>query len=250
MISQDKQTDSASNNKEQAPEAPNIKTPDELFKIITAEALGDAAFEHILGFIQPGMTEIECADEIERFFMENGAEGLSFPTIFVSGKNTELMHGEPSEKKIEMGDFITMDIGCMVDGYCGDMTRTVAMGSVTPKMQEVYDIVLEAQLAGLEALEVGASCFDIDKIVRDIIAEAGYGEYYIHGTGHGVGRQVHENPYINTRTDEILHENMAVTVEPGIYIPGEFGVRIEDLAIVTNFAIINTTHSPKELIIL
>lgn len=228
----------------------NVKKPDELFKILKAEALGDAAFNHMLGFIQPGMTEIECADEIERFFLSHGAEGLSFPTIFISGKNTDQMHGEPSEKRIEKGDFITIDIGCVLDGYCSDMTRTIAMGSVTPKMKAVYDIVLEAQLAGLAALEVGARCFDVDKIVRDIITEAGYGEYYIHGTGHGVGKKVHEEPYLNTKSRAILEENMAVTVEPGIYIPGEFGVRIEDLAILTNFAIINTTNSPKELIIL
>lgn len=228
----------------------NVKSDQELFKILKAEALGDMAFDHMLGFIKPGLTEIECAVEIERFFKEHGAEGLAFPTIFVSGKNTEYMHGEPSEKKIEHGDFVTVDMGCVLDGYCGDMTRTVAVGSVTQKMKDVYETVLEAQLAGLEALSIGKRCRDVDKIVRDIITGSGYGEYYIHGTGHGVGRQVHEEPYLNTRSEDLLEENMAVTVEPGIYIPGEFGVRIEDLAIITNFAIINTAHSPKELIIL
>ncbi|MBQ3925231.1 MAG: M24 family metallopeptidase, partial [Firmicutes bacterium] len=154
------------------------------------------------------------------------------------------------DKEIEIGDFVTIDMGAVYEGYCGDMTRTVAIGTPTEEMAEVYDIVLEAQLAGLEAIKAGEKCFDVDRLVRDIIEDAGYGEYYIHGTGHGVGTEVHEPPYLNTRTDEVLASGMAVTCEPGIYIPGKFGVRIEDLAIVTDFGIINATSSPKELIIL
>ena len=226
------------------------KTAEELLNIMKAQAMGDKCFDHILGFISPGMTELEVADEIERYLRSLGAEGLSFPTIVVSGERGDQIHGEPSEKKIEVGDFVTIDMGAVFNGYCGDMTRTVAIGDVTDEMYDVYHIVLEAQLAGLEELRAGASCFDIDRKVRGIIEEAGYGEYYIHGTGHGVGTEVHEPPYLNTRTDEILEADTAVTVEPGIYIPGKFGVRIEDLAIVTDFAIINATSSPKELIIL
>lgn len=227
-----------------------IKTADELLKIIKAQAMGDKCFDHLLGWIQPGMTEIEVADEIEACLMSLGAEGLSFPTIVVSGERGHEIHGEPSEKKIEIGDFVTIDMGAVCEGYCGDMTRTFAVGAPTEEMAEVYDIVLEAQLAGLEVIKAGAKCFDVDKVVRDIITDAGYGEYYIHGTGHGVGTEVHEAPTLNPRSDEVLAEGMAVTCEPGIYIPGKFGVRIEDLAIVTDFGIINATSSPKELIIL
>lgn len=227
-----------------------VKTAEELLKIMKASAMGDACFEHIVGFIKEGMSEKQVADEIESTFKKLGGGELSFPTICVSGSRSDQPHGEPSDKLIEKGDFVTMDFGTTVDGYCGDMTRTVAVGHITDEMQAVYDIVLNAQLAGLDAIKAGVKCFDVDKAARDIIEDAGYGEYYIHGTGHGVGREVHENPFLNTRTDEILATDMAVTCEPGIYLPGKFGVRIEDLAIVTDFGIINTVKSTKELIII
>lgn len=227
-----------------------IKTPDEILKIMKAEAMGDTCFTHILDFMKVGMTELQVAEEIERVLLALGAEGLSFPTICVSGARTEFPHGEPTDKAIEEGDFVTIDMGAIVEGYCGDMTRTVAMGSISQEQQEVYDIVLRSQRAGLNAVKAGVKCFDVDKVCRDMIKEAGYGEYYIHGTGHGVGREVHEPPTLNTKSDEVLAEYMPVTIEPGIYIPEKFGVRIEDLAIVTDFGIINTTKSEKELIIL
>lgn len=227
-----------------------IKTPEELLKIMKAEAMGDVCFSHILDYMKVGMTELEVAEEIERVLLALGAEGLSFPTICVSGSRTEFPHGEPTDKVIEEGDLVTIDMGAVVEGYCGDMTRTVAMGYLTDEQQEVYDIVLRSQKAGLEAVKAGVKCFDVDKVCRDIIADAGYGEYYIHGTGHGVGTEVHEAPTLNTKSGEVLAEYMPVTVEPGIYLPGKFGIRIEDLAIVTDFGIINTTKSEKELIIL
>ena len=227
-----------------------IKTPEELLKIMKAEAMGDSCFSHILEFMKVGMTELQVADEIERVLLALGAEGLSFPTICVSGSRTEFPHGEPTDKVIEEGDLVTIDMGAVVEGYCGDMTRTVAMGAVTDEQMEVYDIVLRSQKAGLEAVKAGVRCFDVDKVCRDIIEEAGYGAYYIHGTGHGVGTEVHESPTLNTKSEEVLAEYMPVTIEPGIYLPGKFGVRIEDLAIVTDFGIINTTKSEKELIIL
>jgi len=227
-----------------------IKKPEELLKIMKAEAMGDVCFEHILGFIRVGMTEKTVADEIEKTLKKLGSGELAFPTICVSGERTNLPHGEPTGKVIEEGDFVTMDLGGTADGYCGDMTRTVAMGSVSEEQKKVYDIVLRAQKASLEFCRAGMKCFDADKAARDIIEKEGYGEYYPHGTGHGVGTEVHEPPYLNTRSDEILEENMAVTVEPGIYLPGKFGVRIEDLAIITDFGIINTVKSPKNLIIL
>lgn len=227
-----------------------VKTPEQLLNIMKAETMGDACFSHILDFMKVGMTEQQVADEIERFLLSLGAEGLSFPTICVSGSRTEFPHGEPSDKVIEKGDLVTIDMGAIVNGYCGDMTRTVAMGHVTDQQREVYDIVLRSQKAGLAAVKTGTKCFDVDKICRDIITEAGYGEYYVHGTGHGVGTEVHESPTLNAKSKETLEEFMPVTIEPGIYLPGNFGVRIEDLAIVTDFGIINTTRSEKELIIL
>ena len=227
-----------------------IKTPDEILRIMKAAAMGDICFSHILEYIRPGMTELQVSDEIERTLMSLGAEGLSFPTICVSGVNTTQPHGEPTDKVIEDGDFVTMDFGAVVEGYCGDMTRTIAVGHVSEKQREVYDVVLRSQLAGLDACRAGVRCRDVDAVSRNIIKDAGYGEFYIHGTGHGVGTEVHEAPTLNSRSDEILAEFMPVTVEPGIYIPNEFGVRIEDLAIITEFGIINTVKSEKELIII
>jgi Xaa-Pro aminopeptidase len=227
-----------------------IKTPDQILNIMKASAMGDMCFSHMLGYIKKGMTELRVANEIEKVLISFGSEGLAFTTICVSGERTALPHGEPSEKIIEEGDFLTMDFGAIVGGYCGDMTRTVAIGKVTAEQRKVYNIVLAAQLAGIDSIKAGISCFDVDKVTRGIITEAGYGDYFIHGTGHGVGTQVHEAPTINSKSDEILEEYMPVTIEPGIYIPNKFGVRIEDLAIVTKFGIINTVNSSKDLIIL
>ena len=227
-----------------------VKTPEELIKIMKAAAMGDICFSHIVDFIKPGMTEIQVADEIEKTLFSLGAEELSFPTICVSGVNTTQPHGVPSDKRIEEGDFVTMDFGAVVEDYCGDMTRTIGVGFLSDEQKEVYDIVLRSQTAGLEACRAGVKCVDVDAASRSIIEEAGYGEYYIHGTGHGVGREVHEAPTLNPRSDEVLEEFMPVTIEPGIYIPGKFGVRIEDLAIITEFGIINAVKSQKSLIII
>ena len=227
----------------------SVKTSDEILSIAKAAAIGDMCFEYILTKIEIGVTEKYLADEIESFLLSNGGEGLAFPTICVSGENSNLPHGEPTDKKLEEGDFLTMDFGTIVDGYCGDMTRTVAVGKVDDNQRKVYDTVLRSQIAGLKAIKAGVKCFNIDKTCRDIIEDAGYGEFFIHGTGHGVGREVHEPPTLNTRSEEVLKEYEAVTVEPGIYIPEKYGVRIEDLAIVTAFGIINLVKSPKDLII-
>ena len=226
------------------------RKPDELLKIMKASAMGDTCFTHILGYIREGMTELEIAGEIEATLRKLGSSALAFPTICVSGVNSTKPHGEPSEKRIEAGDFLTMDFGAVVDGYCGDMTRTVAIGCVSDEQRTVYEVVLRAQEAALAACKTGVRCFDVDKTARDIISEAGYGEFFVHGTGHAVGTEVHEEPYLNTRSEAVLEINMPVTVEPGIYIPEKFGVRIEDLAIITEFGIINTVKSPKNLIIL
>ncbi|GHU49230.1 hypothetical protein FACS1894127_1970 [Clostridia bacterium] len=228
----------------------SIKSPKALLSIAKATALGDACFDYILTKIKPGISEKDIAFQIEDFLMKNGSEGLAFQTICVSGENSNQPHGEPTEKLIKTGDLLTMDFGAVIEGYCGDMTRTVAVGKVSPDQKRVYEIVLKAQVAALALVKAGVRCFDVDKAARDIITEAGYGEYFVHGTGHGVGKKVHEKPTLNSKSDELLQENMAVTVEPGIYIPKKYGVRIEDLAIVTKFGIINLTHSEKRLLII
>ncbi len=227
-----------------------IKNENELSSVAKAQALGDKCFIHMLKTIRPGLTEKEAALEIETFLRRNGAEKLSFDTICVSGKRTAFPHGDPSDKVMEKGDFITMDFGCIVDGYCSDMTRTVALGPVTGEQEEVYGLVLEAQKAGCDAVKAGLECKEVDRIARNIIKDSGYGEAFGHGTGHGVGLEIHEAPVINPGSEEMLKENMVVTIEPGIYLPDKFGIRIEDLVIVTASGIINLTGSEKELIVL
>ena len=227
-----------------------VRTQSELLSIMKAASIGDLCFYHMLGFIKPGMTELETAAETDRTLFSLGAEKLAFPTICVSGERGSLPHGEPTEKVIEEGDFVTLDFGAVVDGFCADMTRTVAIGRVSALQNRVYNIVLSAQRAALDVCRAGVRCRDVDKAARDIIKAEGFGDAYIHGTGHGVGAEVHEDPKLNMESDDTLRENMAVTIEPGIYISGKFGVRIEDLAIVTKFGIINTVKSSKELFIL
>lgn len=227
-----------------------IKDEKELSDIAEAEALGDKCFEHILSKLCPGITEKQIALEIEFFLRENGASSLSFETICVSGERSALPHGMPSDKPFEKGDFITLDYGCILNDYCSDMTRTVAIGPISDFQKEVYQIVLNAQLAGCSALRSGLPCSEGDLSARRIIEDAGFGEYFGHGLGHGVGLAIHEAPTLNTTSEEVLAKNMVITIEPGIYIPGQFGIRIEDLAFVTDFGIIIKSQSPKELIIL
>lgn len=227
-----------------------IKDASERSAISKAQELTDLCFSYILPTIRPGRTELEIAWEIERFLREQGAESLSFETICVSGQKTSLPHGVPTNKKIEIGDFLTMDFGCMVDGYCSDMTRTVAIGKPSDEQRQVYNLVLEAQTSACKAIRAGMTGKEADKAARDVIEEAGFGEAFGHGTGHGVGLEIHEAPTLNAKSEEPLLEHMAVTIEPGIYLPGKFGVRIEDLAFVMDSTIMNTTKSEKELIVL
>ncbi|MDR1573206.1 MAG: M24 family metallopeptidase, partial [Clostridiales Family XIII bacterium] len=186
----------------------------------------------------------------EKFLLAGGSDGLAFPIICVSGTNTDQPHGVPSDKPIESGDLVVLDFGARINGYCGDMTRTVAVGRASSAQRKVYDIVLRAQEAGIAALREGARCDLVDRAAREVIEEAGYGPYYVHGTGHGVGRKVHESPRLNAKSKHVLAEDMPVTVEPGVYLPNKFGVRIEDLLIVTKFGAANLTHSEKRLIVL
>ncbi|MBQ2974294.1 MAG: aminopeptidase P family protein [Clostridia bacterium] len=226
------------------------KNEGEKQKILAAQAIAEKAFDHILGFIKEGVTEREIALTLDFFMLRNGAECVSFETIAVSGKNSSMPHGVPSDKKIEKGDFITMDYGAVVDGYHSDMTRTVAVGEVSSKQAQIYETVLSAQKKSLEILKAGVSCRDADAAARDIIKNAGCGEFFGHGTGHGVGIEIHEEPRVSPKSESILQIGDVVTVEPGIYLPGEFGVRIEDMAFITENGSENLTKSPKNLIIL
>lgn len=227
-----------------------VKNEAEVVKIVKAQRIAERAFDYILGFISADKTEKEVALELEYFMLKNGADGLSFETICVSGKNSSLPHGVPTDKKIEKGDFITMDYGATTEFYHSDMTRTVAVGEVSSKQAEVYETVLNSQLAGLEKIKAGIPCSEVDAVSRDIIKNAGYGEYFGHGLGHGVGVEIHELPTLNPSSKEILKSGHIVTVEPGIYLPGEFGVRIEDMALVTQEGAVNLTNCEKKLIVL
>lgn len=227
-----------------------IKSAKEITLINSAQSITDKAFEHILNFIKVGVTEKDIALELELFMRKNGSDGVAFDTIAVSGKNSSLPHGVPTDKPLENGDFLTMDFGAVYSGYCSDMTRTVAIGYVTDKQQAVYDTVLKAQLAALNSIAPQKPCNEVDKIARDIIKNAGFGDNFGHGLGHSVGLEIHENPACNTRDTTLLSEGMIMTVEPGIYLPDKFGVRIEDMIVITNHGYNNLTKSPKELIII
>ena len=228
-----------------------VKSPEELAKIKEAQALTEYGFEHILPFIRPGRTEREVALELEFLIRRQGTEGVAFDFIVVSGANSSLPHGVPGEKAIERGDFVTMDFGARVDGWHSDMTRTVAVGSCSDEQRRVYDTVLRAQRAALSVLRAGLRCAQGDAAARDVIAQAGYGEHFGHATGHGVGVEIHEEPRLSPRSGgETLRAGSVVTVEPGIYLPGRFGVRIEDMASITETGCENLTKSPKELLVL
>ena len=227
-----------------------IKSADEIALMKSAQEIAERAFTHILDFIKPGVTEREVSLELDYFMLRSGAEALSFETIAVSGVNSSMPHGVPSDKKIENGDFVTMDYGAVCGGYHSDMTRTVAVGNVSAEQKKVYDTVLKAQLAALEAMRPGVRCADADRAARDVIAAAGYGEFFGHGTGHGVGIEIHEEPRVSPTAADILEAGNVVTDEPGIYIPGRFGVRIEDMVLITENGFENLTKAPKELIVL
>jgi len=225
-----------------------IKTPRELEYIKQAEAIGDKVFTEILDFIKPGMTELEVAARIEYLLKVYGGQGLSFPAIVASGINSSMPHAVPSYKKIEKGDFVTMDFGCVYEGYCSDMTRTIVIGKASDEQKKIYNLVLKAQLAALDFIKAGYKGNEIDKVARDIIYGAGYEGCFGHGLGHSVGLHVHENPRLSMIEEDIIEAGMTETVEPGIYIKGFGGVRIEDLVVVTEDGHINFTKSEKKLI--
>lgn len=227
-----------------------VKSEEEIKKISTAQKIAEKAFDDILSFIREGVSELEIAARLENIMRKNGSEGFAFDTIAISGKNTSKPHGVPTDNKVKKGDFITMDYGAVFDSYRSDMTRTVAVGEVSSKQYEIYSTVLKAQEASLSSLKAGVKCSDADKAARDIIRSAGYGEFFGHSTGHGVGIDIHETPNLAPKSKAVLETGNVVTVEPGIYLPGEFGVRIEDFVVITETGYTNLTSSPKNLIVL
>lgn len=223
------------------------KTADEIETMKQAQKITDDAFAHILKFIKPDMTEIDVALEIEFYMRRHGAEAEAFQTIAVSGSNSSRPHGVPRNCKLEPG-FFTMDFGAKVNGYCSDMTRTVVLGKADGEMKRLYNTVLDAQLAALEVTKAGADCAMCDKVARDIIDNAGYRGCFGHSLGHGVGMYIHEEPRLSSKVEGTLKAGNVVTVEPGIYLEGKYGCRIEDMVAITDNGAYDFTHSPKQLI--
>ncbi|NBG88789.1 M24 family metallopeptidase [Isachenkonia alkalipeptolytica] len=226
----------------------SVKTNEEIYKIQEAAKITDNAYEHIIKKIQPGMREIEVALDLEYFMKTQGASKVSFDIIVASGHRSALPHGVASEKTLEKGDMVTIDFGCVYQGYCSDMTRSFVLGQATEKQKEVYHTVLEAQNTALAAVKPGKTGKELDEIARSIITNKGYGKYFGHGLGHGVGLEVHELPHVNHLGEKAMEAGMVITIEPGVYIPDFGGVRIEDLLAVTEDGYKVLSNTPKELI--
>lgn len=224
-----------------------IKDEEEISNLEKACEITDNCFSYILTYIKPGMTEKQIADEIEEYYKKR-TDGLSFETIVASGENTSKPHAVPTDRKIEKQDIITIDMGCKVNGYCSDMTRTFFVGAVPECVKPVYNLVLKNQMQTQEALKDGASTRLLTKMVENDFKLNGYD--LIHSLGHGVGMEIHEAPFISYKSDVPLKENMVVTNEPGIYLPGKFGVRIEDTVQITKFGCISLTKSEKDYIVI
>jgi Xaa-Pro aminopeptidase len=227
-----------------------IKDAEELAVMGRAADLADDTFRHILNVLKPGMTERDVDLEMEFYMRTHGATCSSFDTIVASGERSAMPHGVASSRVIQGNEFVTFDFGALLDGYCSDLTRTVALGTPNPKLKEIYDIVLEAQLHALAHIKPGMTGRECDALARDIITRYGYGDQFGHSTGHGLGMEVHEWPRLSKLSDDILQPGMVVTVEPGIYLPGIGGVRIEDDVVITESGISLLTHSSKDYTVL
>lgn len=227
-----------------------VKDPEELETMIAAQRIAEQALAEILNEIRPDVAEREIAARLQYLMLHYGAEDMSFNPIVVSGPNGSLPHGVPGDRKIKNGEFVTMDFGCIYHGYCSDMTRTVAVGFATEEMQRVYSTVLAAQKAGIAAARAGVTGQDVDGAARLVITTAGYGEYFGHSFGHGVGVEIHESPNVSPANDKVLPAGTVVSAEPGIYLPGKLGVRIEDVIVINEGGCTDITKAPKELIIL
>jgi Xaa-Pro aminopeptidase len=226
----------------------NIKDEEELALMSEAALVGCSLFEHILGFLRPGLKEVEVAAELEYKARLLGAEGMSFETIVASGVRSALPHGRATDTRLPRKGFVTLDFGIILRGYCSDMTRTVYLGKPRPKERAAYEAVLEAQEAGVGAVRPGASCGEVDEAARGVLRKAGLAEAFSHSTGHGVGLEIHESPRIGAGQTNRLQAGMVVTIEPGIYLAGQFGIRIEDMVAVTLAGGKVLTPAPKALI--
>ncbi len=228
-----------------------VKDEEEIGHIRDAQAITDKSFSEMLDVIKAGMTERQVAAELEYRLKKNGADGLAFATIAVAGPNSSMPHGVPGDRPLQAGDFLTLDFGAASAGYCSDMTRTVAIGHVTEEMEKVYNLVLEAQLASIAKIAPGVPCVEVDAAARDLIYGAGYEGCFGHGTGHSLGLQIHEDPRFSTTAGEaVCQPGIVMSVEPGVYLSGRFGCRIEDIVLITPEGCQDLTHSPKELLIL
>ena len=215
-----------------------------------AQAIAEKTLEDVLGIIKPGVSERDIAAEITYRLLKHGGEGNSFDPIAVTGLNSSMPHGVPGDTLVKEGDFITMDFGCIYNGYCSDMTRTVAVGSASEEMKNVYHTVLTAQKAGICAARAGIAGKEIDLAARTVIENAGYGEYFGHSFGHSLGLYIHESPSASPMSETVMPVGAVISAEPGIYIPNKFGVRIEDVLILDEDGCENITKAPKELMIL
>ena len=227
-----------------------VKDADELCAMKEAQRITDEALLEILNFIKPGLTESEVAARLTYIMARKGAERNSFDPIVACGANGSKPHAVPGPDVIQKGQFVTMDFGCVVGGYCSDMTRTVAVGQPSEEMELVYNTVLKAQLAGIATAHAGVTGKEVHEAGAKVIADAGYGEYFGHGFGHSLGIEIHEDPGFHTRNDKPIPAGALLSAEPGIYLPGKFGVRIEDVIMLTEDGCIDITHSPKQLIVL
>lgn len=225
-----------------------FKEPEELDRMAEAAAIADRGFEHILGILKPGITEAEIAIELEYHMRRDGSEEMPFAPIVASGPNGARPHSIPGPRRLEAGDLVVLDFGARVGGYCSDMTRTVAIGDVSVEHRRLYSAVLEANEAGLAAVRAGVPCVEIDLAAREVLERHGLGEAFTHGVGHGVGLDIHEMPTVGRRSQESVRGGEAITIEPGVYIEGVAGVRIEDLVVVEESGHRRLTSSPKELI--
>ncbi|MDO5560712.1 MAG: aminopeptidase P family protein [Oscillospiraceae bacterium] len=225
-----------------------IKSRQEADNIKTAQKIAEETFDYILGILTEGMTEQEIAQQMDYRMKSQGAEDISFDTIVLTGKNTSMPHGEPGSTKLMKNQFLLMDYGAVVNGCHSDMTRTVYFGTPDEEEKRAYNTVLQAQLTALECLVPGIRCNELDSAARKYIDSHGYKGTFGHSLGHGVGYEIHEAPVVSQRCSDVLEEGMVITIEPGIYIPGTFGIRIEDMAYITNDSYENLTHVPKHLI--
>ncbi len=228
----------------------SIKDSDEIERIQQAVLLGDKVFEHIIKFIKPGMKETEVAAELEYTMKKLGAKGPSFESIIAAGHRSAMCHGTATDNIIKNGDTVVLDFGVIYHNYCSDMTRTIFIGEPKKELVKIYDIVKQAQQAALDGITSGMTGYYADKIARDIIAENGYEEAFGHSLGHGVGLEIHEEPRLSEKSEDILKDGMVFSVEPGIYVEGLGGVRIEDMVVLVDGKIRNFTTSPKEIIII